>query len=229
MTELIEWPSLWKPPLQIRWQNFLSDYLNTSPYWCSLSSKANMIPSSVPMCSHWTLLKKPRTGSTCFWMMSSKGYTSLIRSFWKISMPGLVKDISSANMNINGLYLLMSCSLNGLIITNTAFQLPTFHKVPWMHLWSKSWHLLGYVIDKKFIKMFWSPMLWGVLGMLDQPSNDHMSLSYDIRPPIWKLQPFAHLDIATLSNLEKCIQFQCGVQEQFPLIWDLLDADLTEE
>ena len=38
------------------------------------------------------------------------------------------------------------CAVHELLITNTVFRLPTRRKTTWMHLRSKHWHLIDYVI-----------------------------------------------------------------------------------
>ena len=51
--------------------------------------------------------------------------------------------------NSNGLLLLQLCSTYNLVITNTLFHLPTCNKTSWMHLKSKHWHLIYYIITRK--------------------------------------------------------------------------------
>ena len=48
--------------------------------------------------------------------------------------------------NNNGLHLLEVCSEFSLCITNTMFQLQNKFKTSWMHLCSKHWHLIDFVI-----------------------------------------------------------------------------------
>ena len=48
-----------------------------------------------------------------------------------------------------GLLLIQTCNAHELVITNALFRLPTRNKTTWMHLRSKHWHLIDYVITRK--------------------------------------------------------------------------------
>ena len=49
---------------------------------------------------------------------------------------------------MNGLLLLSLRAEENLVISNAIFEHQEAHKVTWMHLWSKHWHVLYYVITR---------------------------------------------------------------------------------
>ena len=49
----------------------------------------------------------------------------------------------------NELLILQSCAEHGLLIINIFFHLQTHNKISWMHLKSKHWHLINYVITRR--------------------------------------------------------------------------------
>jgi len=53
------------------------------------------------------------------------------------------------NENANGSMLLDLCTKQRLVITNTVFQQANKLKASWMHLRSKHWHLIDYVLVKQ--------------------------------------------------------------------------------
>ena len=62
---------------------------------------------------------------------------------------GVIGQYGVGNCNSNGLLLFQTCTEHGLLITNTVFHLPTHNRTSWMHLHSKHWHLIDYVIIRK--------------------------------------------------------------------------------
>ena len=62
---------------------------------------------------------------------------------------GIIGRHGVGHENANGLRLLNLCAEDNLIITNTLFQLPDKYKTTWMHLCSKHWHLIDYVITRQ--------------------------------------------------------------------------------
>ena len=62
---------------------------------------------------------------------------------------GVIGSEGVAKCNSNGLLLLRKYEEKELLITNTVFRLPTHRKTTWMHLRSKHWHLIDYVIVRR--------------------------------------------------------------------------------
>ena len=52
-------------------------------------------------------------------------------------------------INSNDLLLLSKCAEHNLLITNTIFRLADKYKTSWMHLLSKQWHLIDYIITRQ--------------------------------------------------------------------------------
>ena len=63
--------------------------------------------------------------------------------------PRVIGPHSTGKCNINGELLLSLCSEFNLVITNTIFRLKEHHKNTWMHLRSKHWHWLDYMITRR--------------------------------------------------------------------------------
>ena len=62
---------------------------------------------------------------------------------------GIIGKNGMGKANSNGLRLLELCTVHGLLITNTIFQLPKQKKSTWMHPRSKHWHLIDYIIVRQ--------------------------------------------------------------------------------
>ena len=56
--------------------------------------------------------------------------------------------VGSENSN-GSLHLGMCAAEFQLVITNTLFQQAEKYKTPWMHTWSKYWHLIDYIINRQ--------------------------------------------------------------------------------
>ena len=52
-------------------------------------------------------------------------------------------------LNSNGLMLLQFCTEMGFQITNTMFQMKDKFKTTWMHLGSKQWHLIDFLLVRR--------------------------------------------------------------------------------
>lgn len=61
----------------------------------------------------------------------------------------IVGNQGIGSCNANGLLLLGLCAECNLCITNTIFRLRTRDKTTWMHLCSRQWHLIDYVITRR--------------------------------------------------------------------------------
>ena len=79
------------------------------------------------------------------------GYTF----FWSGRKRGERRGIGKCNSN--GLRLLKTCTVFGLIITNTLFRLSTRNMTSWMHPRSRHWHLIDFIIvrskDRQDVKV----------------------------------------------------------------------------
>ena len=96
---------------------------------------------------------------------------------------GVVGTCGTGNMNSNGLRLLSLCSKHKLTIINTLFKLPDEHKTSWMHLRSKQWHLLDYIIVR-ISQIHETLLTWAMRGA-DCWTNHRLILSkvlLQIRP-----------------------------------------------
>lgn len=61
----------------------------------------------------------------------------------------IVGNQGIGSCSANGLLLLGLCAECNLCITNTIFRLRTRDKTSWMHLCSRQWHLIDYVITRR--------------------------------------------------------------------------------
>ena len=62
---------------------------------------------------------------------------------------GVIGSHHVGKCNSNGLLLLSLCSTYNFVITNTLFHLMSCNKTSWMHLGSKHWYLIDYVITRE--------------------------------------------------------------------------------
>ncbi|VDL92010.1 unnamed protein product [Schistocephalus solidus] len=62
---------------------------------------------------------------------------------------GMLRPHGLCSCNDNGLLLLRTCAEHRLMLTNTFFRLPTREKATWMHLRSRRWQLLAYVLVRR--------------------------------------------------------------------------------
>ena len=65
------------------------------------------------------------------------------------TLEGAIGSEGVGKCKSNGLLLLRKCAEHELLITNTVFRLPTRRKTTWMHLRSKHWHLIDYVMVRR--------------------------------------------------------------------------------
>ncbi|VDL90848.1 unnamed protein product [Schistocephalus solidus] len=62
---------------------------------------------------------------------------------------GVMGPHSLGSCNDNELHLLHTCAKHRLLLTNTFFRPPTREKATWVHLRSRRWHLLDYVLVRR--------------------------------------------------------------------------------
>ena len=133
--------------------------------------------------------------------------------------------------NANGLRLLSLCSVHGLCITNTLFQLKDIHKNTWMHPRSKNWHLLDYILvrqrDRRDVHV--TRVKRGA-----ELSTDHRlvvsEMALVIRPPIRKRTGKPKVCVGKLEDQTKRGIFQSHLAEAFgESNFGILHADVGPE
>ena len=168
---LLEWMQWWRTQsrvLDLRLSLRLCKYLQT----CQRESQINwwlfnfLLGTksaqqwSVHMHLPWLIQKRWRTGFMMNLIQASKLSPSQTNCFSSAILMSIVESdhhpwigvIGSQGVrkcNSNGLLLLWLCSTYDLVIKNTLFCLLTCNKTSWMHLRSKHWHLIDYVITRK--------------------------------------------------------------------------------
>ena len=118
--------------------------------------------------------------------------------------------------NSNGTRLLTLCSEHNLTITNTIFQQKTKYKTSWMHPRSKHWHLIDYVIVRRYdikdvliCRAMRGAECWTDHRMI--MAKVHMS----VRPPMRKRGPSRRrLDCARLEDTSTRNEFRRSLAEK---------------